>query len=859
MPLLASFRYDLYQPGRYDISCIDDVIVAHQASERVSLLFDVRTDAKTAVTEPLAIGSPLSDDRRVSFYIPDEEYALPAQQDAFTPYRKWTFLTPRYVWESIGDQQQGHFHTLALNNEAIALSWPVGRRAKLVDYLMKRSTADAKLVVLQLMLQLVCEDRTQLALLSRMFSMMQRIHYDHRMHDKNLSTPSLQSSSSFSSPRQPSTGFPLPSPRSSTSPLRSGTRQRSETASSLSSAGSSSSANGALWDLDGENVLESERMDIEDPSSSSLSSSSLVVEQNINGYMLISQADVFTHVFLPARRYLPPAAVIPAVVEYLRSIHRHYLRTEEFTNDILVSLLLDDKQYYQLHQFLQYHLLMDSLPIANRLIDTAATYLPALQLGLDMLHRLHATNRLVQVLLQHNQPLSALQLVTHKSPLFDRPGLQPRDWLHSAQQHGDPFVFFAVFRFMEARNLATRNTNVFYTADKCDQYVMHYVRLFGPQHRLNPPASHKEVVLGEGEGTVWGGEWAGLGVEEVRRRYRECEGDDWDELDEADWVEHEDVIRRMIEAVSAQQAAAAAASGEKEAEERRSDGEVALAAKRMEDGVQEVKEEVADAHADGEEEDEEDEEEEDDGEEVEAEDEEEEVEEPATAVDDHDEDEYEQVPSVQSDLASRSQPTAHPHIEIATTHNRLTAPSPDIEASPTPTQHDEDTEVEDDEDDGEEEEEEEEEAEEDEEDAEAEELTPPAHSPHPGDEEDEDDEENQDDRVVVASSPQALPPSRRAEQVDTSDSHVALVQHDEDDDGDEDDEDDEEEEEEEEAGGIEEVTPVSSLTKTSTPSAAANGITVSSSSFSRSNSSQQRAATNRTPQRGRGAAAGARR
>ena len=788
----------------------------------------------------------------MSFYVPDEEYALPSQQENFTPYRKWTFLSPCYVWESIGDQQQGHFHTLALNNEATALSWPVGRRAKLVDYLMKRSTADAKLVVLQLMLQLVCEDRTQLALLSRMFSMMQRIHYDHRMHDKNLSTPSLQSSSSFSSPRQPSTGFPLPSPRSSTSPLRTGTRKRSETASSMSSAGSTSSNNGALWDLDGDVVLESERMDIEDPSSSSLSSSSLVVEQNINGYMLISQADVFTHVFLPARRHLPPAAVIPAVVEYLRSIHRHYLRVEDYINDLLVSLLLADKQYFQLHQFLQYHLLIDSLPIANRLIDTATTYLPALQLGLDMLHRLNANNRLVQVLLQRNQPLSALHLVTHKSPLFDRPGLQVRDWLRSAKAHGDPYVFFTVFRWMEARNLTLRNTNVFYTADKCDEYVLHYVALFGPQHRLNPPASHKEAVLSEENRPAWGGEWAGLGVEEVRRRYRECEGDDWDELDESDWQEHENVIRLMVEAVSAQQAAAAA-DGQKASEEA-SNGELALAAPRMEDGGQQLNEEVVDTHDDGEEEDEEevDGDEEEDGEEVEADadnhQDEAEVEEPATAVDEHDEDhdEFEQVAVV-------AQPAAHPRMEIAT--NRLMSPSPDIEASPTPTQGDDEdedeTEVEE-EDEGDEEEEEEE-------DAEAEALTPPADSPHPGDQvsDGENDLEGADGRVPVDGSRHSMPTSRRGEPANISDSHVALVQQqNQHDDGDEVEVEDDEEEEER---GDEEATPVSSLTKSSTPSAASNGITVSSSAFSSSNTSKQRLATDRTQQRSRGGAAAGKR
>ena len=635
--------FDLYQPGKYELSCIDDVLVVHQSVHRVSLLFDIRTDSKSAITDPLAIGGVLSDERRVNFYSPDEAFQVPALDPSFEPYRKWTFLSPRYVWESIGDQQQGHFWTLSLNNEAIALSWPVSKRARLVDMLMKRSTPDAKLIVLQLILQLICTEPSQLSLLSRMFSMIQRIAYDQTNRLPSSSSQSSLQSSSFSSPRQTAVqSSSSPHHKNSTSSSPRFTRQRSETASSFASSTSTSSSSPPIWDLDADPALECERMDLDD--SSAPSTSSLSVEQTLSGYMLVSQLDMFTFVLLPARRHLLPRQVIPAVIEYLRSIYRHRQRVEDYINDLLVSLLVADCQFYALHQFLQYHLLLDSLPIANRLIDIAPQYAPAYQLGLDMLHRLGANNRLVQVLLQRHQVLPALKLVTHKSPLFDREGLQVRDWLRAAMAHGDELVFFTTFRWMEARNLAIRNTNVFYASDKCDEYVLHYTALFGAQHRLNPPASHKEVLATDADKAAVVHPHSRLSVEELRKAYAAEEGEDWDEWSESDWLDNVDEIN----AIGAAQAAVVAAQEEQAAQARKAlqeerlkgqspvhlraeqASEAAMAAEEGEEvegeGEEEEEEEVEDEEAEDLDPHAGDTELEDDGEEEEEEEEEEEVE-----------------------------------------------------------------------------------------------------------------------------------------------------------------------------------------------------------------------------------------
>jgi hypothetical protein len=74
------------------------------------------------------------------------------------------------------------------------------------------------------------------------------------------------------------------------------------------------------------------------------------VEMNASGYVIISQADIYTHVFIPAIKLIPPSFLISCLTEYLRSIYRHYLNTEDYLNELLVSLLIADKRYYEFHQ-----------------------------------------------------------------------------------------------------------------------------------------------------------------------------------------------------------------------------------------------------------------------------------------------------------------------------------------------------------------------------------------------------------------------------------------------------------------------------------------------------------------------------
>lgn len=229
------------------------------------------------------------------------------------------------------------------------------------------------------------------------------------------------------------------------------------------------------------------------------------VERNQNGKMIITQLDMYHHVFAPlleaAREPnsgITRAVLTPVVTEYIRSVCRHYMRPEAALNNHLVTLLVESGQYYEFHQFLQYHILTDSTAIAETLLSLAPTYPPAYQLGLDMLYRLNEFEWLLQVLLKNKQVLTALRLVSARSTFFTKAGLQPRDFLDVARH--DHQVFFTAFKYFERRNVARTNSFRFPPEDNCQEFEVLFSQLFGadalPARKSRP---WRESVVSESD------------------------------------------------------------------------------------------------------------------------------------------------------------------------------------------------------------------------------------------------------------------------------------------------------------------------------------------------------------------------
>jgi len=199
--------------------------------------------------------------------------------------------------------------------------------------------------------------------------------------------------------------------------------------------------------------------------------------------MVITQADVYKYTLYPATKEIPHGVIIPCLTEYLRSLYRHSLQAEDYLNELLVDLLISEKRHYELHQHLQYHILNDSLPIAQRLLILSSDYAPAYQLGLDMFYRLNAFPILLKALLEQKEIIEALRLVSPKSHLFEDRHLLPREFLRVAESTKNDQVFYSAFKFFEERNLLLRNDRKFEPSDGCDEYVKAFEKLFGNRDR----------------------------------------------------------------------------------------------------------------------------------------------------------------------------------------------------------------------------------------------------------------------------------------------------------------------------------------------------------------------------------------
>uniref|UniRef100_L7M3J6 Uncharacterized protein n=1 Tax=Rhipicephalus pulchellus TaxID=72859 RepID=L7M3J6_RHIPC len=168
--------------------------------------------------------------------------------------------------------------------------------------------------------------------------------------------------------------------------------------------------------------------------------------------------------------------VVSTLVEYIRSLVQHQLPVPYCHNELLINVLVHNRRFHQLHQFLQYHVLTDSKPLACLLLSLHAVYPPATQLALDMLKRLGTANEeIVEVLLSQKRVLSAIRFVQN---LGTSDSISARKFLEAAKTSEDPAIFYAVFKFFEHRNENLRGVPEFAKGEHCEQYVKHFETLF---------------------------------------------------------------------------------------------------------------------------------------------------------------------------------------------------------------------------------------------------------------------------------------------------------------------------------------------------------------------------------------------
>jgi len=209
-------------------------------------------------------------------------------------------------------------------------------------------------------------------------------------------------------------------------------------------------------------------------SSSDVDTSTVIVQKSL----VVDQSDMYTHIFskFVQSKDVPYKFAIALIVEYIRSLSLYHIAVQHYLYELLISTLVQHSCFYQLHQFLQYHILSDSQHLACLLLSLETVYPPAYQLALDMLKRLStASDSIVEVLLSKKQLLTAVRFIQSVG-LVDQ--VSARKFLAAARTTDCPMTFFAVFRFFEQRNQRLRSNSQFIAGEHCEEFVQHFQSLF---------------------------------------------------------------------------------------------------------------------------------------------------------------------------------------------------------------------------------------------------------------------------------------------------------------------------------------------------------------------------------------------
>ncbi|MXQ96395.1 hypothetical protein E5288_WYG002936 [Bos mutus] len=201
---------------------------------------------------------------------------------------------------------------------------------------------------------------------------------------------------------------------------------------------------------------------------------------------VVDQSDMYTHVLsvFTEKKETPHKFVIAVLMEYIRSLNQFQITVQHYLHELVIRTLVQHSLFSTLHQFLQYHVLSDSKPLACLLLSLESFYPPAHQLSLDMLKRLSTANdEIVEVLLSKHQVLAALRFIRG---IGGHDNISARKFLDAAKQTEDHMLFYTIFRFFEQRNQRLRGNPSFTPGEHCEEHVAFFKQVFGDQALMRP-------------------------------------------------------------------------------------------------------------------------------------------------------------------------------------------------------------------------------------------------------------------------------------------------------------------------------------------------------------------------------------
>ena len=204
-------------------------------------------------------------------------------------------------------------------------------------------------------------------------------------------------------------------------------------------------------------------------------------DQQAKKYIVIDQKDMYQFVFSSFEFVNPnisDSLVTAILIDYINSLIYFEIPIQYFIYKLLISLLIRNENYYQLHQFLQYHVFTDSKQLACQLLSLHQAYPPALQLALDMFKRLNVDQEyILEIFLSKMDILRALRFL-NSNQILD--SVSARKYLEYSIKSNDLLLFYNVFKAFEERNQKLRGSYQFAKDEQCEEYVKIFEENFGP-------------------------------------------------------------------------------------------------------------------------------------------------------------------------------------------------------------------------------------------------------------------------------------------------------------------------------------------------------------------------------------------
>ncbi|PRP87042.1 hypothetical protein PROFUN_04778 [Planoprotostelium fungivorum] len=373
------------------VHVIDNLLVMHCTVSKVALIYDIKR--KKGQEYPFSEPLPLS---------PTAPPSTTSDHTTVQPYQgSWVFFSPNLIL----DEEKGYLWDVSIDLEGIAAS--CSERKKLIHFVLRRSMPSSKELLLRHLRNSI-QDQESLSTLAKLFDcinfVLAKDINKRGIDDDNEGTPKLDRSSTRSTIKSSSDMHKL-----------------------LTSSPNLHHSGVGL------------------PSSPQVP---LHTNRNQDGYILVTQQDMYQYVFLPfVEQGMDHQFMIGVITEYTRSLHFNHVTVDPLLYQLLISYLVRNDKFYQLHQMLQYHVVSDSAHVACQLLSLESRYPPAYQLALDMFKRLNTDEEILEVLLTKRQIVLALRFLrSHRNLQYSVARI-----LDIAATENDPTLFYTTYKFFEAR------------------------------------------------------------------------------------------------------------------------------------------------------------------------------------------------------------------------------------------------------------------------------------------------------------------------------------------------------------------------------------------------------------------------